>query len=99
MAHPMLHARGALAQAHGNDEEAWRFATQLNSPGKPTHVSTRRGLNSLRGKILAASGRLSGALPLIQASVALAKQLQTRRDISLGNLALAKTFLRLGKDR
>ena len=53
----------------------------------------------LVGEILAARGRLNEALPLIQGSVDLAHKLQTRRDIWLGNLVLAKTFIRLGKDK
>src|SRR5262249_3442131 len=48
-------------------------------------------------EILAGTGRIDEALALLQASVGLAKQLQTRREIWVGSVALGKTLNRLGK--
>jgi hypothetical protein len=42
---------------------------------------------------------MNEALPLIQASISLAQELQTRRDIWMGTLALGKLLTRLGKDK
>ena len=96
---PLLHARGALALACNNHEEAWNFAVESLELARKTCASKHEvRAQRLQGEILAARGRLNEALPLIQRSVDLARKLQTRRDIWLGNLVLAKIFIRLGKD-
>jgi tetratricopeptide (TPR) repeat protein len=97
---PLLHARGALALARRHQDEAWRFATESLELARKTYARKHevRALR-LQGEILAASGHINQGLPLIEASVALAQELQTRRDIWMGRLALAKTLIRLGKDK
>jgi len=96
---PLLHARGALALARGLHDEAWQFATESLELARKTYARKHeaRALR-LQGEILAANGRVNECVPLIQASVGLAEELQTRRDIWMGSLALGKTLIRLGKD-
>jgi len=48
---------------------------------------------------IAANGRLNEAAPLLEASVGLAQELKTRREVWMGALALGKTLIRLGKDK
>jgi len=97
---PLLHARGALALTCGRHDEAWRFATESFELARQTCVRKHEArAQRLQGEILADTGRLSEALPLIQASVALAQELRTRRDIWIAALALGKTLIRLGRDK
>jgi tetratricopeptide (TPR) repeat protein len=97
---PLLHARGALALARGEHDEAWRFATESLELARKTYARKHepRALR-LQGEILAATDRAPEAVPLIQASVAAAQKLQTRRDIWMGTLALGKNLIRLGKEK
>jgi tetratricopeptide (TPR) repeat protein len=96
---PLLHARGTLALARGLYDEAWKFATESLELARKT-CARKHEVRALRlqGEILAANGRINEGLPLIQASVGLAEELQTRRDVWAGTLALGKTLIRLGKD-
>jgi tetratricopeptide (TPR) repeat protein len=97
---PLLHARGALALARGRHDEAWRFALESLELGRKTYARKHEArAQRLQGEILAATGRPSEALPLIRASVGLAQELQTRRDIWIGTLALGKLLIRLGNDK
>jgi class 3 adenylate cyclase/tetratricopeptide (TPR) repeat protein len=97
---PLLHARGALALARGRHDEAGQFATEsLELARKQYFRKHEARAQRLQGEILVATGRMNDALPLIQASIGLAQQLQTRRDIWMGTLALGKLLMRLGKDK
>jgi tetratricopeptide (TPR) repeat protein len=97
---PLLHARGALALARARHEDAWRFATESLQLACKTHARKHEArAQRLQGEILAATGRMNEALPLIQASIGLAQELQTRRDIWMGTLALGKLLMRLGRDK
>jgi hypothetical protein len=96
---PLLHARGALALASGRHEEGWRFAVESLELARKTYARKHEArAQRLQGEILAATGRPNEALPLFQASVGLAQELQTPRDIWLGTIALGKLLMRLGKD-
>jgi tetratricopeptide (TPR) repeat protein len=97
---PLLHARGSLALARGNHEEAWRFATESLELARKTYARKHEPrAQRLQGEILAATGRANEALALIQASVSSAKGLQTPRDIWMGTLAVGKLLTRVGKDK
>jgi tetratricopeptide (TPR) repeat protein len=97
---PLLHARGALALARGQHDEAWRFASESLENARKTYARKHEPrAQRLLGEILAASGRLNEAVPLLQASVTGAQDLRTRREIWMGTLALGKTFVRVGKDK
>jgi tetratricopeptide (TPR) repeat protein len=97
---PLLHARGALALALGDADEAWRFATESLDLARKTCARKHEArAQRLQGEILSASGRTNQAVPLFQSSAALAQELQTRRDIWMGTLALGKALMRLGKDK
>ena len=61
--------------------------------------SRKHEARRLQGEILAATGRMHEALPLIQASIGLAQELQTRRDIWMGSLALGQLLLKLARDK
>jgi tetratricopeptide (TPR) repeat protein len=97
---PLLHARGALALARGRHDEAGQFATESLDLARTTYARKHEArAQLLQGEILAATGRMNDALPLIQASIGLAQQLQTRRDIWMGTLALGKLLLKLARDK
>jgi tetratricopeptide (TPR) repeat protein len=97
---PLLYARGALALANGLHDEAWHFAKESLDLARKTYARKHEArAQRLQGEILAATGRLNEALPPIQASVALAQELQTRRDLWMGALSLGKTLMKLGKDK
>ena len=97
---PLLHARGALALARDNHDDAWRFATESLELARKTYARKHEPrAQRLQGEILAATGRVDEALPLIQASIAAARNLPTQRDIWMGSLALGKTLVRLGQDK
>jgi tetratricopeptide (TPR) repeat protein len=96
---PLLNARGALALASGRHDEAWRFATESLVLARKTYARKHEvRAQRLQGEVLAATGRVIEALPLMRASVSLAQELQTRRDIWMGNLALGKALTKLGRD-
>jgi len=97
---PLLHARGALALARGQHDEAWRFATESLDLARKTYARKHEPrAQRLLGEILAATGRVNEALPLIRASIAGARKLRAQRDIWMGTLALGKTLVRLGEDK
>jgi class 3 adenylate cyclase/tetratricopeptide (TPR) repeat protein len=97
---PLLHARGTLALARGRHDEAWQFASESLELARKTCARKHEGrAQRLRGEIFAETGRLDEALTPLHASVALAQELQTRRDIWMGALALGKTLLRVGQDK
>jgi tetratricopeptide (TPR) repeat protein len=97
---PLLHARGALALARGRHDEAGRFAAESLELARKTYARKHEArAQRLQGEILAATGRINEALQLIQASIGLAQQLQTRRDIWMGTLALGKLLLKLARDK
>jgi tetratricopeptide (TPR) repeat protein len=75
---PLLHARGALALARGRQDDAWKFAAESLELARKTYARKHEArAQRLQGEILAATGRVNEALPLIRASVALARELQT----------------------
>jgi predicted ATPase len=97
---PLLHTRSALALARGRYDEAGQFATESLELARKTYSRKHEArAQRLRGEILAATGRMNEALPLIQASIGLAQELQTRRDIWMGTLALGKLLLKLARDK
>src|SRR5262249_58843380 len=53
----------------------------------------------LQGDILAASGRLVEATQVLGAAVHVAEQIQTPREVWLGQAALGKVLTRLGRDK
>jgi predicted negative regulator of RcsB-dependent stress response len=53
----------------------------------------------LQGDILTARGQLEAAVRTFTASVQLAEQLQTPREVWLGQAALGRVLLRLGNDQ
>jgi ATP/maltotriose-dependent transcriptional regulator MalT len=53
----------------------------------------------LQGDILAARGQLEAAVRTLAASVQLAEQLQTLREVWLGQAALGRVLIRLGRDQ
>jgi tetratricopeptide (TPR) repeat protein len=97
---PLLHARGALALARGQHDEAWRFATESLELARKTYARKHEPrAQRLQGEILAATGRPKESAPILEASVMLAQDLKVRRDEWMGALALGKLLTRLGKDK
>jgi tetratricopeptide (TPR) repeat protein len=97
---PLLYARGALALARGRYDEAGQFATESFELARKTSSRKHQArAQRLQGEILAATGRLNGAAPLLKASVGLAQELKTPREVWMGALALGNALLRLGKDK
>ena len=97
---PLLHARGALALARADYDRAWTFATESLDLARKT-CARKHELRALRlqGEVLAATGRVPEALPIIQSSLGLAQKLRTRRDVWITAASLGKTLMRLGRDR
>ena len=96
----LLHACGELALAQGHPDQAWAYATQ--SLELATQTDSRKHIaraQRLQGDILAASGRLAEATQALGASVHLAEQMQTPREVWLGQAALGKVLTRLGRDK
>jgi tetratricopeptide (TPR) repeat protein len=96
----LLHAFGELALTQGHHDEAWTYATQ--SLELATQTDSRKHIaraQRLQGAVLAASGRLEEAAPMLAASVHLAERLQTPREVWLGQAALGKVLVRLGRDK
>jgi predicted negative regulator of RcsB-dependent stress response len=69
------------------------MATQTDSR---KHVARAQ---RLQGEILAASGRLDDAARALDASVKLAKSLQTPREIWVGKAGLGKVLAQLGREQ
>jgi class 3 adenylate cyclase/tetratricopeptide (TPR) repeat protein len=97
---PLLYARGALELACGRHDEAVKFATEsLELARKTSSRKHQARAQRLQGEILAATGRLDEAAPLLEASVVFAQTLKTPREIWMGALALGNALLRLGRDK
>ena len=96
---PLLYGRGALALARGHYDEAGQFASESLELARKTYSRKHEArAQRLQGEILAATGRLKEAAPLLEASVGLAQELKTPREVWMGALALGNALLRLGKD-
>jgi tetratricopeptide (TPR) repeat protein len=97
---PLLHARGALALARSRYDQAAQFATESLELARKTYSRKHEArAQRLQGESLAATGRVNEALSLIQASIGLAQELHTRRDIWMGTLALGRLLIKLGRDK
>jgi class 3 adenylate cyclase/tetratricopeptide (TPR) repeat protein len=97
---PLLHARGALALARGHHDEARRHAVE--SLEMATRFWARKHAaraQRLQGEILVANGRFEEGAAMLEASVQLAEELKTPREVWTGRSALGKVLVRLGKDR
>jgi tetratricopeptide (TPR) repeat protein len=97
---PLLRGRGELALAQGEYETAWTYATQ--SLALAIRTDSRKHIiraQWLQGKVLAARGQLDEAAQALEASVRLAEQLQTWREVWLGKAALGKVLAQLGRDQ
>jgi tetratricopeptide (TPR) repeat protein len=96
----LLHAFGELALTQGHPDQAWTYTTQ--SLELATQTDSRKHVvraQRLQGDILAASGQLAEAAQALVASVHLAEQIQTPREVWLGQAALGKVLTRLGRDK
>jgi ATP/maltotriose-dependent transcriptional regulator MalT len=96
----LLRGWGELALAQGRADDAWTYATE--SCTLATQTDSRKHIARaqwLQGEILAARGQLTEAAQVLAASVRLAHQLQTPREVWLGHAALGKVLARLGRDR
>jgi class 3 adenylate cyclase/tetratricopeptide (TPR) repeat protein len=97
---PLLCARGELALAEGQLEEAWSFAAQ--SLEMATQTDSRKHVaraQRLQGEILAARGRSDEAVRVLEASIQLAEIIQTPREVWLGKAVLGKVLARLGREK
>ena len=97
---PLLRARGALALKERRFEEAWKYA--IASLEMATACDSRKHIaraQLLQGEILAATARLDEAARILNASVALAHQINVPQDAWLGGVALGKVLLKLGQDK
>jgi tetratricopeptide (TPR) repeat protein len=97
---PLLRGRGELALAQGEYETAWTYATQ--SLALAVRTDSRKHIiraQWLQGAVLAARGQLDEAAQALEASVRLAEQLQTWREVWLGKAALGKVLAQLGRDQ
>jgi class 3 adenylate cyclase/tetratricopeptide (TPR) repeat protein len=96
---PLLRARGELALARGDFDEAWRCAAE--SAERAAHTDSQKHLASaqrLQGEILVARDRLDEALVPLTAAVTLAERLGTRRELWAASAALGALCARLGRD-
>jgi tetratricopeptide (TPR) repeat protein len=96
----LLHALGELALTQGRNDEAWTYASQslelaLKSDSQK-HISRSQ---KLQGDILAATGQFERAVQTLQASIELAERLRTPREVWLGQAALGKVVVSLGKEK
>jgi tetratricopeptide (TPR) repeat protein len=92
---PLLWARGALALAQGQHDDAWTYATQSLELAEQT--GSRKHLvrtPHLQGDILAATARFDEAAQTLAASIRLAEHLGTPREVWLG-----KVLMRLHRDQ
>ena len=97
----LLHACGELALAQGRHDAGldlrhaspWQLATQTDSR---KHVARAQ---RLQGDILAASGRLAGGGADVGDLGPSAEQIQTPREVWLGQAALGKVLAQLGRDQ
>ena len=75
----------------GHPDQAWTYTTQ--SLDLATQTDSRKHVvraQRLQGDILAASGRLAEAAQALGTSVHVAEQMQTPREVWLGQAALGK---------
>lgn len=96
----LLHALGELALTQGRNDDAWTYASQslelaLKSDSQK-HISRSQ---KLQGDILAATGEFKGAVKILQLSIELAERLRTPREVWLGQTALGKVLVSLGKEK
>ncbi len=91
---------GELALAQGRYDDAWTYAAQ--SLDLATQSDSRKHMaraQRLQGEILAATVRLEVAVQTLTASMRLAKQIGTPREIWLGKAALGKVLMQLNRDK
>jgi class 3 adenylate cyclase/tetratricopeptide (TPR) repeat protein len=96
----LLHAWGELALTQGHPDQAWSYAIQALALA--TQTDSRKHITRaqrLQGAILAARGRLEEAVQTLATSVQVAAQMQTPREMWLGQAALGTVLLRLGRDQ
>jgi len=89
-----------VAEGQGRLDEAWAYASQ--SLEMATQTDSRKHIarpQRLQGEILAASDRLDEAARTLEASVMLAENIQTPREVWLGKAALGKVLARLGREK
>lgn len=89
-----------LALAQGRYDDAWAYATQslvlATQTDSQKHMARAQWL---RGEVLAARGQLAEAAQVLEASVQLAAQLQTPREVWMGQAALGNVCVKLGRDQ
>ena len=94
----LLRGWGELALAQRRYQNAWSYAQQSLALATQTdsqkHVARAQWL---QGEVLAASGQRTEAVHVLEASVRLAAQLQTPREVWMGSAALGKVFTQLGR--
>ena len=87
----LLRGRGELGLARGRHDEAWNCVAQslelAVQSGSSKHVLPAQ---RLQGLILTANGRLEAAAQKLKASIRWAEQIQTPREVWLGQAALGK---------
>ena len=96
----LLHACGELALTQGRHDQAWSYATQ--SLALATQTGSRKHVvraQRLQGEVLVARGQLAAASQVLVTSVHGAAQIQTPRDVWLGQAALGKVLAQLGRDK
>ena len=100
LAHPSAAWVGELALVRGEHDTAWTSATQslalATQSDSRKHIARARWL---QGEVLAARGQLDKAVQVLEASVHIAEQLQTPREVWLGKAALGRVLAWLGRDR
>lgn len=97
---PLLWARGALALAQGQYDDAWTYATQ--SLELAARTGSRKHLiraQRLQGDILAATARFDEAAQTLAVSIRQAEAIGTPREVWLGKAALGKVLMRLHQDQ
>ncbi len=96
---PLLRARGELALASGELENAWGYASQ--SLELAMQADARRDVAHAKlvlGEVAAAQDRLPEAEKLLRAAVTLAEHMSTARELWLAASALGRILERLGRD-
>ncbi len=96
---PLLWARGALALAQNQHEDAWTYASE--SLELATRTDSRKHVvraQRLQGDILVATEQLEEAVQTLTVSIRLAEQIGTPREVWLGKASLGKVLMRLNQD-
>jgi tetratricopeptide (TPR) repeat protein len=95
----LLRARGELALARGQRDDAWKFAAESLDLAHATlsrkHIARAQWL---QGEILAAGGRLDEAARTLDASATLAEKIGTPREVWIARSVLGRVLGELGRD-